>query len=509
MIRFLTFTILAGMIGGAGWLAGPDIRARWAEREAAVADVEARFHTVEPARLVIDFTATGTLEAREHHQINFPLRNQTQATVLSVVEEGTEVKKGDELLRLDPQAMLDKFDIKEKELQAARERIPLCESWLEVERSAAESALTGAQEMLQKSIDTLKKFRQWDAPNEFGKLDDQITNAVEEKEKAVKAYRDAQAAEDEVSFGDDEKRIAAEKNATVAKQKLQAAIDNVDRTELQKRIYQTYNYPDQLKAMEQSIVKARLDLEKARLTTKADIEKARSELAVARERADKIEKELTELRRDLDGMVVLAPADGIVLYSTHQRDLKVGGHVYKGPVMNIPQSGDYKINIEVGEHMRPRLKVDAKTIVAFEAVKGMTLEGRLSSISRYASKVRNWDPNSRRIFRGVVELDGSHDRLISGLTAKVRIIVEEISRCLTLPIESVFNEDGEVVCYVRTGNGPERRVITTGRSNDDFVEITAGLSAGEQVYVDNPTDSSMNPSTSSASPVVSDVVDGN
>jgi hypothetical protein len=159
--------------------------------------------------------------------------------------------------------------------------------------------------------------------------------------------------------------------------------------------------------------------------------------------------------------------------------------------------------------MRPRLKVDAKTFVTFEAIKGMTLEGRLFSISRYASKVRHWDSNSPRVFRGVVELDGSDGRLISGLTAKVRIIVEEVPRCLRLPIEAVFNEEGAVVCYVRTNQGPERRVVTIGRSNDDYVEVTDGVAEGEQVYVDNPTQSPQNPSTTAKPPVATNVLDGN
>jgi len=511
-MRLLTIIVVVGSLAGAGWKWGPGLWAKWSAGDESVKDVEARFHTVEARPLVIDFTANGSLEARQHHQVNFNLKSQTQATILSVVEQGTEVKKGDELMRLDPQPILDKIKVKEKELEASREGVPLSESWLKVEKSIADSSVTGAQELLQKSIDGLKKFRQWDAPNEFKKLDDQISAAVEAKEEAIKAYRDARAAADEISFGDDEKRDAAEKAAISAKKKVEAASENVDRTELQKRIYQTYNYPDQLKAMEQAAVKGKLDLEKARLTTRADIEKAESALAVARQEVTKVEKELAEWREDLKNVVLLAPADGIVLYGGRQREgkeLKVGGIAYRGLLMTIPQFGDYKINIEVGEHIRPRLKVNARTILTFEAIKGVALEGKLASISRYASKKRSWDPNSPRVFRGVVELDGSDERLISGLTAKVRIIVEEIPSCLTLPIETVFNEDGEAVCYVRTPDGPERRAVATGRSNDDYVEVTEGVVAGEQVYCDNPMETPGEPSASSKTSDASSVVNGN
>ncbi len=496
MMRTLTILGLVGLVGFAGWRWGPDLWTQWLAEDTGIPDVQARFHRVEAKPMVIDFVSNGSLEAREHHRVPFKLKSMTQATVLSVVEQGAEVKKGDELMRLDPQPILDKIKQKEKELKAAEENVPLKESWLRVEKSIADSSITGAQETLQKSIDGLKKFRQWDAPNEFKKLDDGITAAMEARDKAIKTYRDARAAADAVSFGDDEKRVVAENAAETAKQKVDAAIENVDRAELQKRIYQTYNYPDMLKQMQKATVKGELDLEKTRLKTKADIEDAANELAVAKDQVIKVKEELAELREDLKNVVMLAPADGIVLYGSgggrsrdgEQRDLKVGGKVYKGTLMTIPQAGGYKINIELGEHVRPRLKVNADTVVTFEAIKGMTLEGKLAHISRYASRKRSWDSSSPRIFRGVVELEGTDGRLISGLTAKVRIIARKIPDCLSLPIESVFNEDGDVVCYVRTPNGPQRRKITTGASNDDYVQVVEGIQAGEEIYVDNPLD---------------------
>jgi cobalt-zinc-cadmium efflux system membrane fusion protein len=38
---------------------------------------------------------------------------------------------------------------------------------------------------------------------------------------------------------------------------------------------------------------------------------------------------------------------------------------------------------------------------------------------------------------------------------------------------------------VRTSGGFQKRIVTTGRSDDQYVEITSRLSAGEQIAVKN------------------------
>jgi cobalt-zinc-cadmium efflux system membrane fusion protein len=44
---------------------------------------------------------------------------------------------------------------------------------------------------------------------------------------------------------------------------------------------------------------------------------------------------------------------------------------------------------------------------------------------------------------------------------------------------------GERGVFVRTPIGFQRRAVTTGRSDEQAVEITSGLSAGEQIAVKN------------------------
>ena len=81
--------------------------------------------------------------------------------------------------------------------------------------------------------------------------------------------------------------------------------------------------------------------------------------------------------------------------------------------------------------------------------------------------------------------------MISGMTARVEIVTEQLKDALQVPIEGVFNDDGKPVCYVRKADGkPEKREVKPGQSNDHFVQILEGLKEGEEVQLFVPTEGS-------------------
>jgi cobalt-zinc-cadmium efflux system membrane fusion protein len=45
--------------------------------------------------------------------------------------------------------------------------------------------------------------------------------------------------------------------------------------------------------------------------------------------------------------------------------------------------------------------------------------------------------------------------------------------------------EGKLAAFVRTDEGFERREVTVGRSDDQALEVTEGLSAGEEIAVAN------------------------
>jgi membrane fusion protein, heavy metal efflux system len=83
-----------------------------------------------------------------------------------------------------------------------------------------------------------------------------------------------------------------------------------------------------------------------------------------------------------------------------------------------------------------------------------------------------------------VELDGDPPTpLRHNQMARLSLAVGSHPPTLALPLGAVYREGTQGYVFVRSGDTFERRAVTLGRADDRFVEVTAGLAAGEPVAV--------------------------
>jgi multidrug efflux pump subunit AcrA (membrane-fusion protein) len=72
------------------------------------------------------------------------------------------------------------------------------------------------------------------------------------------------------------------------------------------------------------------------------------------------------------------------------------------------------------------------------------------------------------------------------MNAKVEIIVDQLAEVLYVPVQSIEVEEDHHFCYISDGSKLERRPITTGVFNDEFIEVRDGLKPGELVALSLP-----------------------
>ncbi len=97
-----------------------------------------------------------------------------------------------------------------------------------------------------------------------------------------------------------------------------------------------------------------------------------------------------------------------------------------------------------------------------------------------------WLNPDLKVYATDVSIDGTHDFLKTGMSAKVEIIIDELKDVISIPIQAVVNIEGKKVCFVSSGSGSERRQVETGAFNDSFVEIKSGLTEGDKVLLNPP-----------------------
>jgi RND family efflux transporter MFP subunit len=223
-----------------------------------------------------------------------------------------------------------------------------------------------------------------------------------------------------------------------------------------------------------------------KLIARAELDTAVSQLAVADGRyQDSLEEarnrqavlvqrrsELEIARQQLSDTVIASPIDGAV----SERQAAVGQYLPAGaPVVTLVRTHPLRLRLAVPER-------EARLVRVGQMV-NLTVEG---DTNKYHGQVARLSPaiaESNRTLMIEAEVPNGQGMLRPGSFAKADIVVESGQRVVTVPLNAIVTFAGiEKVLTVAKDTAVEKRV-RTGRRIDDRVEITEGITAGEQVVV--------------------------
>jgi RND family efflux transporter MFP subunit len=165
---------------------------------------------------------------------------------------------------------------------------------------------------------------------------------------------------------------------------------------------------------------------------------------------------------------VTAPLGGIVT----SRKAELGMTVFPGtPLVTVEEEGNYRLELNVPESHLPRVRVGSRIEVAVEGVDGAR-EGRVAEVTPAV------DPASRTF---VVKVDLAGKGVRSGMYGHARFPVGS-QPGLLVPRQAVL-ERGSLtyVWAVGPDSTARMRLVKTGRTVGERVEVLSGLSAGERV----------------------------
>jgi membrane fusion protein, heavy metal efflux system len=117
-------------------------------------------------------------------------------------------------------------------------------------------------------------------------------------------------------------------------------------------------------------------------------------------------------------------------------------------------------------------------VIASGGESGKRAEGRIKFISPLVQ-------HETHSVRAIAEIDNKTLIWRPGAAVTAAIVIEKKSMEICVPRAALQSIRSEQVVFVRTQDGFQRRIVTTGRSGQECVEITSGLSAGEKIAVKN------------------------
>jgi RND family efflux transporter MFP subunit len=214
------------------------------------------------------------------------------------------------------------------------------------------------------------------------------------------------------------------------------------------------------------------ELQKEQIASTSDLDAAVAEAARTRAEVKAAEANDRVARLNLARSHVTAPFAGQVA----ERVASEGDFLTVGaPILRVVQTDPLRLQLDVPERESPSVRVGQEVRVT---VGGDTNIYR-GQLQRLAPAIR---PNNRML---PVEADVPNPGgLRAGLFVRAQIVLSEQEPTVSVPAEALITFAGlEKVVLIQDGKALEKNV-TTGRRENGWVEIVAGLNAGETVVLD-------------------------
>jgi RND family efflux transporter MFP subunit len=228
------------------------------------------------------------------------------------------------------------------------------------------------------------------------------------------------------------------------------------------------------------------------------VARTRSELAQAQAKLESTEasfnlqkSHVDKLERQIAACTIRVPSPGIVIYGSsadwyQRRDdpIEVGDMVRRGQkIFTIPNSNVMGVELRVHESSVNKVVPGQDVTVTVEAHPDMAFNGKVVKIAPLPDPQHGWFDPGMKVYTTYVTIEGTHEVLKPGMSAKVEILVDRLHNVKIVPVHVVENRADKKFCYVAADSGPEEREVVTGAFNSTFVEIISGLQVGEKVLL--------------------------
>jgi RND family efflux transporter MFP subunit len=196
---------------------------------------------------------------------------------------------------------------------------------------------------------------------------------------------------------------------------------------------------------------------------------------VARTNVANAQAALALARKSLSYAVIPAPLDGFVA----ERTADLGEYVSpQQKVATIVRTNPLRIRIDVPEQAIPEVKVGQSVSITTSAWPDKNFAGRVARIAPNVSA-------TSRTLTVEAEIENSNNALKPGQFVTVRILSERAEPAVLVPARAVINEAGVARVYVIKNGHAEQRLVQTGQTEGDLIEIRNGIAADELVATSN------------------------
>lgn len=441
-------------------------------------------YTVTKKSYPINIQSIGELESSCSISVACSLRSD-QAKIIDLIPDGTQVKTGDLLVKIDPTYFERKIEELNSKITEAEGQISSLQQAMEWEVEQAEHDTKAAHLEAEAAEMEVKKITLGDGPLEIARLKAGMQKA-EVKFNEINNYRD-----DLKKLEEDGYLNPVEVQQTL--KKIQEEQENFESAKLQYTSYIEHVFPMQIKKAETYFKKANSKLEEIERSGQYKIKKAHSAYVQAQQQLSELQRQLKEAQYELTMTEIRATSPGMVVLreefrASQKRKPRVGDILVRNQaILDLPDLSHMIVKTKVREVDLYKIEVGKPAVIEVDAYPNLQFEGKVSYIGVLAMSDL-MHPGDEKSFEVKIELTQSDPRLRPGMTSRVNVHAGFVKDALAIPIHSIFEVNKCHFCYVAKDNGFVMQSVKLGMSNEHWVEVISGLQENDLIALSLPPD---------------------
>ena len=209
---------------------------------------------------------------------------------------------------------------------------------------------------------------------------------------------------------------------------------------------------------------------------------------------------LYQAKQEIMKTAIIAPSDGTAVSVNLKKSYVLSALDYSSTTaVSLVDTSIVRFNGKVDEIDIMKIKAGQKVSITVDALPTKTFTGTVAFISPYGAT-----SGSVIKFTVLISLDPTDTKLRGGLSSTATIHIASSSGALLVPVSAVVTagKASFVMLPGAEGAPPERRQVTKGIQNLEYVEILSGLKEGDKVLIVGATNSNLRiPSAGGGNPM--------
>ncbi len=493
--RWLVLLLVIAGVGIVGW------QKSWFGNSSKNAMAGLLTFEVAPRDLPITVIERGRLESQTNLQVfcevdDYRSDGINGTTIIWIIPNGSSVSKGDLICELDESAIQTELDEQILDTEEAKSAFIQAQSNLKNQAIENQTSMEKAELDVKLAELELEMFKDPDtgshklALEAIERLIDDLNNEILAAEMNLKLARnDNTGIESLFKLGYAGKSeldrsvlslLKAEGDYAAKLNKLNTQMASFQKLNNFERQMQELQLEGKLRTCHQG-------LNQVQLTNEAKLAQMQGMLATRTEQLSKEEERLKRFQVQLANCKVYSPQDGMVAYappaSSRDPEITEGTAVrLRQHIFSIPNLRTMQVETSIHESALDRVQPGLKVAVTVDAFPDRSYTGTVKSVAVLPE--RSYYSDTQK-YKTIVTIDESVEQLKPGMTAVSEVNINFLPNVNAVPIQAIVQRAGVNWVYVRNQDTVERRRVTLGLSNDQYVIVTAGIQVGDLVVL-NP-----------------------